>query len=125
VWYGGKFFLPLWHQNLLTAQSFSQVPLIIGLASRNNVISWLTGVSYEKLNYLHRASGRVCALMAWIHAMSWVQRGLAHDVMPGDPQFAAGVVGLIGLTIMYLTSFAFVRRMMYEAFIVIHIMFCL
>jgi DMSO/TMAO reductase YedYZ heme-binding membrane subunit len=113
------------YSNACGIAAFGQVPLIIGLASRNNAISWLTGVSYEKLNYLHRAAGRVCCLLSWVHTMSWVQRGLAHDVMPGDPQFAAGVVGLAGLTIMLLTSFAFIRRVMYEAFIVIHIMFCL
>lgn len=63
----------------------AQMPLIIALAGKNNLVSCrscptfrgdlvlistlvLTGISYEKLNFLHRAAGRVCFLCVWIHS---------------------------------------------------------
>lgn len=76
--------------------AFAQLPLIVGLASKNQVISYLTGISYEKvrpslafsirppvadkrdlprtqLNFLHRAAGRACLLLSWIHT---IERGM-------------------------------------------------
>jgi len=29
----------------------------------------LTGIPYEKLNFLHRAAGRVCLVGIWIHTI--------------------------------------------------------
>lgn len=60
----------------LTLQAFYQVPLIIGLAGKNNTISYLTGISYQKFNYLHRAAGRLCLLTASIHAIGWIIKGV-------------------------------------------------
>jgi ferric-chelate reductase len=61
--------------NANTSQAFSQIPLIIGLASKNNVIAYLTGISYQKLNYLHRASGRACLLLSYVHMIGRVKLG--------------------------------------------------
>jgi hypothetical protein len=58
------------------SKSFYQIPLIIGLAGKNNTISYLTGISYQRLNYLHRASGRVCLLTSWLHTIGWIQIGV-------------------------------------------------
>lgn len=44
-----------------------QLPLIIALAGKNNLISWMTGISHEKLNVLHRASSRTNFIFIWIH----------------------------------------------------------
>lgn len=59
-----------------SSQAFAQVPLIVGLASRNNTLSFLTGISYQKLNYLHRASARVCLLHAWVHVYGYLTTGV-------------------------------------------------
>ena len=50
----------------------AQVPLIIALAGKNNLISVLTGISYEKLNFLHRCAGKVCLAGSWIHAAGYI-----------------------------------------------------
>lgn len=55
-------------------QSFSQLPIILLLVSKNNPISSLTGITYQKLNYIHRASSRVCLLSSWGHALLWTPR---------------------------------------------------
>ncbi len=66
----------------------SQLPLIVGLAGKNAIISYLTGIGSEKVslgdfvigdfytkfhpfmqfNYLHRAEGRVNFVCVWIHS---------------------------------------------------------
>lgn len=112
------------HHALTLSQSFAQLPLIVGLASKNNVLSAITGISYEKLNYLHRAAGRVCVLTTWIHWAAWVQKGLGKHG-PGTEIFLTGVLGCTALTLMFLTSFALVRRVMYEFFLFVHIVMCI
>jgi predicted ferric reductase len=98
-----------------------QLPLIVGLASKNNVLSAITGISYEKLNYLHRAAGRVCVLTTWIHWAKWVEKGLGKHG-PGTEIFLTGVLGATALTLMFLSSFALVRRIAYEFFLLVHIL---
>ncbi|KAF8813104.1 hypothetical protein BYT27DRAFT_7043412, partial [Phlegmacium glaucopus] len=46
----------------------SQLPIMLALGMRNNIISWLTGVSFTKLNYFHRMAARVLCILIWIHA---------------------------------------------------------
>jgi hypothetical protein len=57
--------------SLLTTQCYVQIPLIVALASRNNLISYLTGISYQKLNFMHRAAGRACYIFAWVHTIAY------------------------------------------------------
>ena len=51
--------------------AFAQVPLIIIFIQKSNPISALTGITYQKLNYLHRASSRVALLFSWLHIIIW------------------------------------------------------
>lgn len=55
-------------------QAFSQLPLILVLVMKNNPISLLTGITYQKFNYLHRAASRACLLCSWIHVVLWTPR---------------------------------------------------
>lgn len=98
------------------------MPLIVGLASKNSVLSAITGVSYEKFNYLHRTAGRVCVLTSALHTFGWVKTGLGKHG-PGHDVFTTGVVAGVGLIVMYLTSFKLVRSVFYEFFILCHISF--
>lgn len=97
------------------------MPFIVGLASKNNVLSFITGISYEKFNFLHRAAGRVALLGVAVHVLGWAEKGVAAAHGPGTEMFAAGVLAAIALFFMYITSFAIARRVMYEAFLLIHI----
>lgn len=72
----------------------AQIPMIVALAGKNNLISRessaykratayggavLTGIGYEKLNFLHRAAGRTCLAGIWIHALGHIipNRGIS------------------------------------------------
>lgn len=73
---------------------------------------------------MHRAAGRVCVLTAWIHWAGYVHKGLGKHG-PGSVIFTSGVVALVALCLMYITSFAIARRWFYEAFLIIHIAMCM
>ena len=45
----------------------AQVPLLILLVGKNNVVGFLTGVSYERLNVLHRWTARIMLFLAILH----------------------------------------------------------
>ncbi|KAF9483940.1 hypothetical protein BDN70DRAFT_903886 [Pholiota conissans] len=103
----------------------SQLPLIVALAGKNNLISWLTGVGHEKLNVLHRAAARTIFIFLWIHAMTRVVSGLptqfdfSHDFM------RAGAVGLVALTLAAILSIRPLRHVAFEFFLVAHIVLIL
>lgn len=108
------------YANPIGVVAFAQMPLIVGLASRNNVISYMTGISYEKLNYLHRASGRVCVLTTWLHTLGWFHKGLGKHG-PGTVIFLSGMLGSVAVLVLWLTSFQLVRKTFYELFLFFHI----
>jgi hypothetical protein len=47
--------------------TLSQLPLIFLLSGKNNIIGFLSGVSYERLNWLHRWCARCMLLTATLH----------------------------------------------------------
>ncbi|WWC88863.1 uncharacterized protein L201_003778 [Kwoniella dendrophila CBS 6074] len=107
--------------NRFGIMSFSQLPIILLLVSKNNPISSLTGITYQKLNYLHRASSRVCLLTSWGHAILWTPR--VWEARDFRPYLLCGIAALLGFTMLWLTSFRFIRRMAYEFFLASHIIF--
>lgn len=122
---------------LIGIQAFSQLPLIILLIMKNNPISFLTGISYQKLNYLHRAASRACLICSWTHAIAWTPRVLAKGhfdhayIIWVSPSIyrcmkltgAQGLVALFSFTMLWTTSFRLVRRVAWEFFILAHIVF--
>lgn len=61
--------------------TIGQLPLIFLLSGKNNVIGFFTGISYERLNWLHRWTARCMLLTATIHMgyfLSGASRPLYH-----------------------------------------------
>lgn len=48
-----------------------QIPIVVALACKTNLVGTLIGHGYEKLNFLHRYSGLVLALMGNLHTMHY------------------------------------------------------
>ncbi|WVQ72912.1 hypothetical protein IAR50_002474 [Cryptococcus sp. DSM 104548] len=109
--------------NQFGVMSFSQLPIILLLVSKNNPISSLTGITYQKLNYLHRASSRLCLLTSWVHALLWTPR--VWQARDFRPYLLFGITALTGFTMLWITSFRIIRRVAYEFFLVAHIIFSL
>ncbi|KAL5487797.1 FRP1_3 [Sanghuangporus weigelae] len=98
-----------------------QVPLIVALAGKNNIISFLTGVSHERLNVLHRASARACLVLLWIHALVRGLSGLPEKFDLSHGWMKWGVAGLAAFSLATVLSVRPIRIKLFEFFLVSHI----
>lgn len=51
-------------------------PVIVALAGKVNVISFLTGIGHQKLNYLHRWASYMCLFLAIVHTVPFIYQPL-------------------------------------------------
>ncbi|CAL1701427.1 unnamed protein product [Somion occarium] len=98
-----------------------QLPLIVALAGKNNVISFLTGVSHEKLNVLHRAAARTCLILLWMHAICRAVGGLSGKFDFTHGWMQCGATGLAAFTLAKILSIRPIRNAFFEFFLVSHI----
>ena len=105
--------------------AIAQVPLLILLAGKNNLIGLVTGVSYERLNVLHRWVSRMLLLLATLHMgyqnYGWDQYGLRQLEWSTDSCPPTGIAAYAILLWMNLTTFAPMRNFSYEFFVVQHL----
>lgn len=105
--------------------SISQIPFIYLLSCKFNPISMLTGISYERFNWLHRWAARTVFLTVIVH-WSFFFRGwdianfvkLEIQMMP-MVKYGFGAWAVIGW--MILSGFGFFRNQAYELFVAQHI----
>lgn len=105
--------------------SVTQLPFIYLLSCKFNPISILTGISYERLNWLHRWTARTLFLTIIVHwtffFQEWVEADfvkLQLEMMP-MVKYGFGAWGVI--TWMVLSSFGYFRAVSYEIFVAQHI----
>lgn len=105
--------------------SVAQVPLIYCLSCKINVISLLTGISYERLNWLHRWVSRTLFLTVIVHwSYFFTQWSLADFVqieLQTMPMVKWGFASWGVMGFMILTSFGFFRSKIYELWVLQHI----
>ncbi|KAF8903885.1 ferric reductase NAD binding domain-containing protein [Gymnopilus junonius] len=97
----------------------SQLPIVIALGMKNNIISSLTGIGFEKvitfcshlihltlpqLNFLHRMSARTLVILIWIHGGG-----------------RCGFLAASSLSLLCILSIRPVREKSYELFLIIHL----
>ncbi|EXJ86405.1 hypothetical protein A1O3_03356 [Capronia epimyces CBS 606.96] len=103
----------------------AQLPLIFLLAGKQNIIGYLSGVSYERLNWLHRWVARVLWLTCTFHLMFWFRSWARYDYikvkLSTDQMTQTGFAAWCILTALVATSFAPMRRVNYEIFLVVHL----
>ncbi|OAL49825.1 hypothetical protein IQ07DRAFT_38511 [Pyrenochaeta sp. DS3sAY3a] len=102
-------------------------PLSVALAGKVNVITWMTGVGYERLNVLHRYTAYAIFVLGTVHTIphlyapvqdggwSMLNKLYANQKreLSGTPLYAA----MFGLTFF---SVPWVRRRCYEGFKYVH-----
>ncbi|KAJ7148930.1 hypothetical protein C8R43DRAFT_952173 [Mycena crocata] len=98
----------------------SQLPLMTAFGMKNNIIAFLTGVSFDKLEHLHRATARVICVMFWVHAFGRIVLTIDPDQMP-TYWFRIGVASTVALTILCLLSVRPIRARNYEVFLYMHL----
>ncbi|EJF65061.1 hypothetical protein DICSQDRAFT_177735 [Dichomitus squalens LYAD-421 SS1] len=94
------------------ALAVSQFPLVTVLGTKNNVLAYITGVSYDKLNYLHRMTARVNLILLWIHA--------GAKAIPISMFIRIGLTAIVAYTIVLLLAFRPIRARFYELFFFAH-----
>ena len=106
--------------------AIAQLPLLILLASKNNLIGLLVGSSYERLNVFHRWSGRMIWLMATLHwayqQYGWTVYGVADLEISSDSCYPTGIAAWTIVTWMNVSSIAPLRHWKYEFFVIQHIL---
>ena len=104
----------------------TQLPLLVLLAGKRNIIGFLVGSSYERLNWLHRWTARTLFLTATIHMgfwfRSWARYNYITRKLRTDGIAQRGLAAWCILLWIFLTSFAPVRRWSYEFFVIQHVM---
>ena len=121
----------------------AQLPLLILLAGKNNLIGVMSGISYERLNVLHRWVARMIWLTATLHwgyqEYGWSQYGLTSMERATDICYptggaiillsqimcrcllSAGIAAWTIITWINFSSIAPLRNWKYEAFVIQHI----
>ena len=123
--------------------SIGQIPLVILLAGKCNIIGFLTGVGYERLNVIHRWVARVLLLTATLHfgyqSYGWNRLGLwqlewATDTCTptGKPPSnnrssvsisqATGMAAYVLLIWINVSTMAPLRNLFYEFFVIQHLL---
>ncbi|KLJ06745.1 hypothetical protein EMPG_17766 [Blastomyces silverae] len=106
--------------------AITQLPLVILLSSKTNIIGLLIGSSYERLNWLHRWVARTMWLTATIHMGFWFRSWGRYDYitvkLTTDPITQRGFAAWCILTFIVLVSVAPVRKLSYEIFVLVHVL---
>lgn len=102
------------------------IPTVL-FALRNNPLLWITGVSYDCFNLLHRWCARIMVLEAVLHTIAWavnVHRasgpGQIALSLATSKSFAWGMVGTVVFSTIFLTAPAPIRHAFYETFLNAH-----
>jgi predicted ferric reductase len=104
----------------------AQIPLLFLLSGKNNIIGFLTGMSYERLNWLHRWCARTLFLFTTIHFGYWLTDWWPYGSYVGK-QIRTNNLVYWGLTAwcflawIVFSSLAPVRRLSYEVFVIQHL----
>ena len=102
-----------------------QLPLIFLLAGRQNIIGFLAGMSYARLNWYHRWVARILWLTATIHMGFWFRNWGRWNYITyqlyNDPLTKRGFAAWVILSFIVITSFAPIRRLSYEFFVIQHL----
>ncbi|KAL7269290.1 ferric-chelate reductase Frp1 [Rhizina undulata] len=103
----------------------TQFPLLILLAGKNNLIGYVAGVSYERLQVLHRWVARAMLLTATLHggfqAYGWSQYGVLQIEIDTDSCIPTGFATWMILLWLTFSSMAPIRNWQYEFFVIQHV----
>jgi predicted ferric reductase len=105
--------------------TLGQLPLIFLLAGKNNIVGYLTGISYERLNWLHRWCARCMLLTATIHMGYFFSSWNRYDYIPykikNDQISWKGLVAWSVLVWIVFSSMTPIRGWCYELFLIQHL----
>ncbi|RAR02952.1 ferric-chelate reductase [Stemphylium lycopersici] len=105
--------------------TIAQIPIIVLLAGKNNIIGCLSGISYERLNWLHRWCARCMLLTATMHMgyffSAWAPYDYIGYQLKNNNIVWKGLAAWCTLLWMVLSSMTPIRGWSYEIFVIQHI----
>lgn len=105
--------------------AIAQVPWLVLLAGKNNLVGLLSGVSYERLNIYHRWIARGLLLLATLHfgfqSHGWNIYGLIQMEWDTDTCPPTGIAAYALLLWMNLSTLAPIRNLSYDIFVAQHL----
>jgi ferric-chelate reductase len=120
---GTSIFIPHYDNSNTGCSGFltlAQLPVVFLFSTKNSILSFLLGpgVGYEKLNFLHRWSGRLLFLTGVLHGSLWI-RSQYENEMPilGEPKATTGIVAFSFLCLIFIVSLRPGRIFVYQAFV--------
>ncbi|KAH9943638.1 iron reductase [Amylocystis lapponica] len=105
--------------------ALAQFPVVFLFATKNSILSLLLGPGngYERLNYVHRWSGRGMFIAATVHGALWIRNHLVYNIaIIGQQKETSGVAAFGVLCVLVLTSLRPIRRLFYQGFFVCHVL---
>jgi predicted ferric reductase len=103
----------------------AQLPLIFLLAGKNNIVGYLTGISYERINWLHRWCARCLLLTTTIHMgyffADWAPYDYIGVQLKENTLVWKGVVAWAVLVWIVFSSMTPIRGWSYEVFVLQHL----
>ncbi|TFK37957.1 ferric reductase NAD binding domain-containing protein [Crucibulum laeve] len=114
---------PHYYANRAGTIAASQIPILAALGMRNNIFSLLTGVSFDKINFLHRAVARTLCVLIWLHGAGRFAVGLDGDEALVNRWVQCGLVAASALTLLCILSLRPMRELSYEIFHIVHFLF--
>ncbi|KAL5527017.1 FRP1_3 [Sanghuangporus sanghuang] len=112
---------PQYWANRAAVLAISQLALILALSGKNNIVSLLTGISYEKLNVFHRAFSRTILILIWVHMFGRWKLGFTGDDSLQWGWVRSGIVANTCLTLVVFLGTRQLRDLAYEFFMASHI----
>lgn len=102
-------------------------PFVYILAGKSNFITLVTGISYEKLNYIHQYVGVAALVLSIVHTIPFFHQALQEGgyanlkfFFDTNFYFWSGVPPLILLFFLCTLSKSWVRKHFYEGFLHLH-----
>ncbi|KAI0105643.1 ferric reductase like transmembrane component-domain-containing protein [Nemania sp. FL0031] len=109
----------------------AMTPWIIATSMKANLLTLITGIGPERLNVIHRWAGYLCLFLSLIHTIPffvqpvWDNGGLQifGKLFPEGSGivYGTGIACLVPLGWLCVASLPFIRRVAYEAFIILHV----
>ncbi|USP81068.1 uncharacterized protein yc1106_08342 [Curvularia clavata] len=105
--------------------TISQIPIIVLLSSKNNIIGCLSGISYERLNWIHRWCARCMLFTATMHMgwffSAWAPYDYIGYQLKNSNIVWKGLAAWCTLFWMVFSSMTPIRGWSYEIFVIQHI----
>ncbi|KAG8988981.1 hypothetical protein FRB90_002460 [Tulasnella sp. 427] len=94
-----------------------QYPLVFALGAKNNVVGFMLGVGYEKLNAWHRWVGKMMFVSSMAHVVGYLVRfTIAGRLVLGSQRQPHGWAAFVGLCLLAVISLPPIRRYSYGMF---------